>query len=85
MAGSGIGQAQNINKEDRAAIRPRLARKRRNINTSRSHEPAALVKFTYAVVMGQKEPISAEVSCVPDFACDLVDHADAAVRLAITV
>jgi hypothetical protein len=51
----------------------------------RSHEAAAPVKVTYAVVMWQNEPISAEVSCVPDVACELVDHADSAVHLAITV
>lgn len=56
-----------------------------NPQESRSHEAAAPVKVTYAVVMGQNEPISAEVSCVPDVACDLVDHANSAVHLAITV
>ncbi|MBX5190695.1 MULTISPECIES: hypothetical protein [unclassified Rhizobium] len=56
-----------------------------NPQESRSHEAAAPVKVTYAVVMGQNEPISAEVSCVPDVACDLIDHADPAVHLAITV
>ncbi|WP_244425736.1 hypothetical protein [Rhizobium etli] len=51
---------------------------------SRSQLAAAPVKVTYAVVMGQNEPIS-EVACVPDVACDLVDHADPAVHLTIMV
>ncbi|WP_041678878.1 hypothetical protein [Rhizobium etli] len=52
---------------------------------SRSQRAAAPVKVTYAVGMGQNEPISAEVACVPDVACDLVDHADPAVHLTIMV
>ncbi|MDF0697334.1 hypothetical protein PYR71_12635 [Rhizobium sp. MC63] len=56
-----------------------------NPQESRSHDAAAPVKVTYAVVMGQNEPISAEVSCPPDVACELVDHADPAVHLAITM
>ncbi|PDS96280.1 hypothetical protein CO659_19175 [Rhizobium sp. S9] len=51
----------------------------------RSQQAAAPVKVTYAVVMGQNEPISAEVTCVPHVACDLVDYADPAVHLTITV
>ncbi|MBB4478008.1 hypothetical protein [Rhizobium etli] len=52
---------------------------------SRSQQAAAPVKVTYAVVMGQNEPISAEVTCVPHVACDLVAHTDPTVHLAITV
>ncbi|MBB2705092.1 MULTISPECIES: hypothetical protein [Rhizobium] len=56
-----------------------------NPQGSRSYVAAAPVKITYAVVMGQNEPISAELSCVPDVACDFGDHADSAVQLAIAV
>ncbi|ARM88782.1 hypothetical protein RHEC894_CH02494 [Rhizobium sp. CIAT894] len=43
------------------------------------------IKVTYAVVVDGKEPVSAEVSCFPDTACQLTGYNDANVALAITV